>query len=44
MSSPVIPEGALPAWLVHMAQRKAAPALVKAILDRVKHNLPRDGE
>jgi ribosome-associated toxin RatA of RatAB toxin-antitoxin module len=38
------PGGALPAWLVHMAQRKAAPALVKAILDRVQHNLPRDGE
>ena len=37
------PGGALPAWLVHVAQRKAAPALVKAILDRVKRNLPHDG-
>ena len=33
------PGGALPAWLVNMGQRKAAPALVKAMLDRVKHNL-----
>jgi ribosome-associated toxin RatA of RatAB toxin-antitoxin module len=37
------PGGALPAWLVQVAQRKAAPTLVKAILDRVKHNLPHDG-
>ena len=33
------PGGALPAWLVNRAQRHAAPALVKAMLDRVKHNL-----
>jgi hypothetical protein len=33
------PGGALPAWLVNMAQRKAVPALVKAMLDRVKHNV-----
>jgi ribosome-associated toxin RatA of RatAB toxin-antitoxin module len=32
------PGGALPAWLVNRAQRKAVPALVKAMLDRVKHN------
>src|SRR5262245_37433798 len=33
------PGGALPTWLVNMAQRKAVPALVKAMLDRVKHNV-----
>jgi ribosome-associated toxin RatA of RatAB toxin-antitoxin module len=33
------PGGALPAWLVNRAQRQAAPALVKAMLDRVKDNL-----
>jgi len=33
------PGGALPAWLVNLGQRKAAPALVKAMLDRVKYNL-----
>jgi len=33
------PGGALPAWLVNRAQRTAVPALVKAMLDRVKHNL-----
>jgi hypothetical protein len=38
------PGGALPTWLVNRAQRNAAPALVKAMLDRVKHPLPREGE
>ena len=38
------PGGALPTWLVNRAQRQAAPAVVKAILDRVKQTLPREGE
>ena len=38
------PGGALPTWLVNRAQRHAAPAVVKAILDRVKQTLPREGE
>jgi ribosome-associated toxin RatA of RatAB toxin-antitoxin module len=38
------PGGALPAWLVNRAQRHAAPALVKAMLDRVKHNLAHAAE
>jgi hypothetical protein len=33
------PGGALPTWLVNRAQRQAAPALVKAMLDRVRYNL-----
>jgi ribosome-associated toxin RatA of RatAB toxin-antitoxin module len=37
------PGGALPAWLVNRAQRHAAPALVKAMLDRVRYNLAHDG-
>ena len=36
--------GALPTWLVKQAQRQAAPAVVKAILDCVKQTLPREGE
>jgi hypothetical protein len=36
--------GALPVWLVNMAQRKAVPAVVKAMLDRVKHNLAHTAE
>jgi ribosome-associated toxin RatA of RatAB toxin-antitoxin module len=36
------PGGALPTWLVNMAQRKAVPALVKAMLDRVKHNVTQE--
>jgi ribosome-associated toxin RatA of RatAB toxin-antitoxin module len=36
------PGGALPAWLVNMVQRKAVPALVKAMLDRVKHNVAQE--
>ena len=38
------PGGTLPVWLINRAQRNAAPALVKAMLDRVKHTLPREGE
>ena len=38
------PGGALPTWLINRAQRHAAPAVVKAILDRVKQTLPREGE
>jgi len=33
------PGGALPAWLVNRAQRTAVPTFVKAMLDRVKHNM-----
>jgi ribosome-associated toxin RatA of RatAB toxin-antitoxin module len=38
------PGGALPTWLVNRAQRQAAPALVKAILDRVKQTVSHQGE
>ena len=38
------PGGALPAWLVNRAQRHAAPALVKAMLDRAKYNLAQIAE
>ena len=38
------PGGTLPTWLVNRAQRHAAPAVVKAILDRVRQTLPREGE
>ena len=38
------PGGSLPVWLTNRAQRNAVPALVKAMLDRVKHTLPREGE
>jgi len=37
------PGGALPVWIVNVAQRKAVPTMVKAMLDRVKHNLPHAG-